>query len=217
MTAAIEQSRASPDQYAGALNLLRLYNSDDPDDRKRCLETLRAMEQEVSLDTGDASRHVRLADYSDLAADVEEGSLSRERAVEIAAARRVRQHRQQRAEQQSAQRSAQQQYEAAEQTASADLDRLGQELARDPDYARLYPAFTAVLRDTLRAAPPSQWAALARSTFAHLKTTLPAAPPVTSVPAGRGKPMRVNGSGNKTPEPKTMLEAVQQAIRDLDA
>lgn len=222
---AITETRATPDQYAGALTVLKLYNSDSIEDKRQALQIIQNMERDLAFDVGEGQRHVKLTDYPDLQAEVEAGTLSEERAAEIAAVRERDKRAQEKRQLQDQQRSGQQQTQELVQQGKSDLNALGQELMADPDYKRLYPQFVQLLNPTLRRVNPAEWKETARDMFNQLKAANPAPQPSPTPNTGdrqrggkRGQPLRPKsgtGSGGKKSQVGSAVEAIDNALGEL--
>lgn len=215
---AIEHTRATPDQYAGALSVLKLYNSDSPEEKAKCLEIIRGMERDLAIELGQGQSHVKLSDYPDLNTEVEAGTLSEERALEIAAIRAREKHvstkRQQREEQTQGQRQTQELVARGK----SDLNTVGQELTADPAYRALYPQFTALLQTTLRHVHPTEWGAVARETYRQLKAANPNAGSPAPKPKNSQQPLRPksgSSSANKKSEASSALDALDGALSSM--
>ena len=215
---AIERTQSTPDQYAGALTVLKLYNSDSAEDKAQCLEIIRGMERDLAIELGQGQNHVKLSDYPDLNSEVEAGTLSEERAMELAAVRERDKHittkKQQRDEQTQGQRQTQELVDAGKKA----LNDLGQELTADPAYAQLYPQFTALLQTTLRHVHPSEWGEVARDTYSKLKAAIPANTNNNPQPKPKNQPLRPksgSSSSNKKSEAASALDALDGALSSM--
>ena len=215
---AIERTQATPDQYAGALTVLKLYNSESPEDKRQALEIVRGMERDLALELGEGQNHVKLTDYPDLTNEVEAGTLSEERALEIAAIRERDKHISTKRQQREEQTKGQQQTQRLVDEGKAALNQLGQELTADPAYRALYPQFTALLQTTLRHVHPSEWGEVARDTFNQLKAAQPAANGSEPKPKPKQQPLRPksgSSSSNKKSEASSALDALDGALSSM--
>lgn len=221
---AIERVGATPDQYAGALTVIGLFNSDSVDDKRQALEIIRGMERDLALQTGDARNHIKLSDYPDLEAEVEAGQLTEERALELANVRATEQHRKTLNEQRTQQQNEQQESQQAVERGKQELNKLGGELRNDPAYTVLYPQFTSILNATLRRLPAAEWRDAAAEVWQQLKAANPDAgktAPAAQPPSGKRKaegdntplrPKSGSSSGNKQSEASSALEAMDEAL-----
>jgi hypothetical protein len=198
---AIEQTRASGEQIQTALQYIAAYNSGDPNLMGQAADL---MFKEVSGMFKALGRELpgtidALQDHPDLAAAVEDGSVTRKFALETAQARAL----QARNAEQSQRTQEQQQYQQSEGEAKARLNTLGETLYKaDPamyqaKYAALLPAMK-VIRESLH---PSAWEAAVFRVYQELPYTpaptqvqAPPQPKVGSVPlrptGGNGAQLR---------------------------
>lgn len=214
---AITSTGATPDQYAGALTVLKLYNSETPEDKRQALEIVRNMARDLALDLGEGQGVVEVGDYPDLVAEIEAGTLSEERALELATIRAQKKHVETKTAAKRETQQSQEQTQRLVDTGRQDLNDLGAELQADPAYKALYPTFTSVLGPTLRSAHPTEWKAIARDVFARLKAGMPAATPTpTPNPKPKQQPLRpkqgAGGSSNKSAEAGSALDAINEAL-----
>lgn len=223
---AITETGATPEQYAGSLTVLRLYNSDSIEDKKKALEIIRGMERDLAFETGEGQAHVKLSDYPDLQGEVEAGTLSEERAIELATVRARDAHMGAKREQQNEQAQSQQQTQQLVEQGKAALNTLGQELMADPAYKTLYPQFTKMLNTTLRRVHPTEWGAVARETWTTLKAAQPAASATGNTGSNTGntgskpknqplRPKSGSSSSNKASEADSALAAMEGALDGL--
>lgn len=214
--AAITNTGADPEQFSNTIGFLSMYNSTDAAQRKQALEVARGVVRELSIELGEGTQDL-LAEHEDLQAEVEAGTLDQARAVEIATSRAAETLRKSRAEAANTKT-------AAEKTAADNLKAgrtalttFENTVKADPDYARLYPTFTAMLQPQLRNLHVSQWGEAAQTLFTELKAQIPATP----APAPKGpkrQPLRpkqgAGGSGDKGAEPTSALDALDSALAE---
>ena len=130
-----------------------------------------------------------LAEHADLQADIENGDITRSRALEIAESRRIAalqgQARSQQQEQE--QRTAAQQQ--AIQGGKAALNALEAEIVgSDPQYAAKKDAFYAKVAQICREFPPAQWASAARLAYASVAAPAPKKPAPGPIRPGQMRP-----------------------------
>ena len=213
---AIESTGTTPEQYAQTLQFLSMYNSDKPEHRKSALEVMKGMVHELAVELNETVEFDLLKSYPDLQAEIDEKTLTPERATEIARGRertRLANDRKAAADQQTEQQTTAQQAVAQGKTA---LNTLEQQLtARDgAAYAAKKAALLPMLTGVIRNVHPSQWAA----TFLQAYEAMPA--PVATTPQPRKQPtqqpMRAKGgqpAGESHKAPSTATEAVMQALK----
>lgn len=215
--AAIETTGADPQQYAATLAFVKLYNSDKPEDRAQALAAARGVVRELSLELGDgADSVINLADYDDLQAEVEAGTLTEARAVEIATQRERDKMQQSRND--ATETKENQANETRTQIARGQeqLNNLETTLdSADPDYGELRPTFINMLKPVLRRTHPDEWGIAAQELYTQLKAAKPQIKPKPK-PAPKNKPLRPKGdagsSANKKAEPASAEEALDAAL-----
>lgn len=206
----IQSTGADPQQFGQMLEYERLVNSGKPNDLRNALAMAKDAVRDLSLALGEDTQAIDvIGQYPDLARRVEEGDLDRKTAMELVRARQQATTLQQQ-QQSQAQTQAEQ---AAIQTATAQLDQLGQNLrATDPDFQRKFDALKNVIPVIAENQPPAQWAQSFLRAYQGL-----ALPPATVVqqrlPAGP-QPLRGGHAGQVglRAEPKTADEAVMAAL-----
>jgi len=103
-------------------------------------------------------------------------------------------------------------------TGKEQLNVLESTLKTDPDYARLRPLFTGVLKPALREIHPSKWGEVAAVTFQQIKAANPA-PAEISTPAPVNTPLRARSSGggssDKKGEPESALAAINSVLSEM--
>lgn len=186
----VQRVRTNPDQMGTVFAILEQINSGDPAKMARGVERMQTEMREIAKALGmEAPGYDPLSEHPDLAAGVEDGSISRKHALEVAQARNTRKLAEQR--QQAEQTSAQQQAaeQQAKQQAQADLQALETELQRrDPHYAAKWPVFRVIAHQVIHRSGmhPSQWAKALAEAYAQIPQPAAAAPPAK--PAAQRKP-----------------------------
>lgn len=218
----IKQTQASPEQYAQALDYLRLVNSDSREDKEQLLEFLQRETIAIAKMIGKPVPGVNMLEgHDDLIQKVGAGKLSIEDAQEIAASREARNFQQRKTQMTQEQQriTADTQREVA--TAKAGLTALEHQLMRDP----AYPAKKAILVKTLKPVfaqiPPREWVATFQRAYNELAVpSVPSAPTPTTTPrapatsgGGGNTPLRAQQpAGGARPEPKNLLEAISAGV-----
>lgn len=152
----------------------------------------------------------------DIALALEDGDISRARALELAAARTKVSHyegSQQRAQEQAQQSQA---FEQARGHAVEELNSLGDEYASiDPRFAEKAAILEPVMKTLFAKTPPNQWAGLYREAYKGVR--LPDAPAVPrAAPALRNQPLRtatLPASAVGDPEPAGMEDVMNLALK----
>ena len=151
----------------------------------------------------------------DIALALEDGDISRARALELAAARTKVSHyegSQQRAQEQAQQSQA---FEQARGHAVEELNSLGDEYASiDPRFAEKAAILEPVMKTLFAKTPPNQWAGLYREAYKGVR--LPDAPVARAAPALRNQPLRtatLPASAVGDPEPSGMDDVMNLALK----
>ena len=176
--------------------------------------------KELALELNEGASVVNLADHTDLLAEIEAGSLTEKRALEIAAQRDADALRETKATARRERETAESQTKANVRRGVALLDEFERTInAVDPNYATLRPSFIQVLRPALKRAHPSEWGQVAREIYDQIKTMRPATS--GAKPKPKNQPLRPKGSGGggggggKTTEASSALEALDSALEDM--
>lgn len=221
--AQIQETGANPEQYGMALDYLSTVTRAMRGDMKAAEQAYAVMSGELTVLAKLLGKDVPgivdpLADHADLRQQVENGDLPRESALEIVRLRQEGALREahQRSETERQTSDAAQQH--AVKQAVAELDTLGQELAKiDPHYAVKAPVLIAQLQALKDVLPPAQWTAKARALYAAIPNP-PAAPTPAPAPT-RPSPGPVRGVGMRpaiTPVTDDPFEALEQGIAEAN-
>lgn len=213
----ITETGATPEQYANTLGFLKLYNSDNVEERKTALQVARGIVRELSVELGEGSADL-LASHDDLKADIEAGTITEARAVEIATAREKTKLANDRKAAKDETETQQQTMNRLLEQGKTDLNNLEEVLKASPEYTELRPKYVAILKPILKRTHPSEWGTVARETYAAVKANFTPAPvttPTTTTPP-KNQPLRAKqgaggGTGKKS-EVKSALEAIDAAI-----
>jgi murein DD-endopeptidase MepM/ murein hydrolase activator NlpD len=200
----IESTKAPPEAVGETLEILRLIHSGDPAQMGQALDKLEAARANLAKALGrDLPGVDPLGDHADLAAEVERGELSRQRALELARIRAAKQAQRNQSQQQTA---AQQREQAIEQGAQA-VDQLLAELKRtDASYATRMGVLQPMLRTIAANTPPERWVAAVREAYAAVRVpaSAPAHQPLRPAAAGAG--------GKPAAQPASVLDAINAAL-----
>jgi len=214
----IQETGASPEQFAETIGFLRNVNSDDPAALEAAYKTLQGGMRSLAIRMGKPVPEVDLlGEYPELANAVKFGQITKEHAQELAIAReQAKVATTQRTRANDATRTTQE--AAAEKDAAiTSLNTLGASLAKsDPQYQAKFDLITGPLKAAFANIRPSQWEATFKAAYAAAVVAAPvkAAPVVPAVVPKKGQPIRPQqpaGDGTKT-APKSMLEAVNSAL-----
>lgn len=213
----INDSGADPDQYANTLGFLKLYNSPNMDDRKQALAVVRGMVKELALDVGEGASVTKLSDHDDLQAEVEAGTLTEKRAVEIAATR------ERQTQDDARTTAANEKTNTATQTQENIAVGTGQlnelEIAlrvSEKDYEELRPMFLGLLKPVIARTHPSEWGNAAREVFDQIRLVRPVAVTPKPKPKPTNTPLRpkqgAGGGSGKKLEGGSVMDAMNEAI-----
>jgi hypothetical protein len=209
----IQSTGATPEQYTQALEYLRAVNSRDPALIGKAVDTLQAELKALAGITGKVLPGVDLlAEHEDLRTAIEDGSISREHAQEIAAARALRAQQSQAMEINGQQQQRVQAINGARQQ----LNELEAQIkAVDPQWLQKKGILMGQFRPLLAQLPPSAWAATFVEMYRnlHIPAAVAAVPTARSNGNGAGQPLRAHQpAGNSHKEPTSMLEALNAGI-----
>lgn len=214
----IQESRATPEQYGQALEYLSWVNSGDPAKLDKCIQFMQTELIALCKIAGKPVPGVDLlSEHPDLAQEVADGAISRQRAEEIAAARGNQQVRTNHARYTSEQ-DAQQQLIAH---GRSELNKLEAELqANDPHYAYKKGILVESLKGVFAQVDPRKWRSTFKAAYDRLPNPAPAAKPtprtVASTPGSKqpaNQPLRArNPAGGQQAAPKSLFDAVSQGI-----
>ena len=215
----INATGAQPEQYAATLGFLKLYNSTDATERKQALVVARGLVKELALDLGEGASVADLGEYDDLAAEVETGKLTEERALEIAGQRDAKALQDSRGEQA---RNKQDDTALTNQNLLAGRKQLdsfeGAMKSADKNYAKIRPAFIKLLKPVLKRTHPTEWGAAALELYEEVKL-LPLSEQPKPKPKPKNEPLRpksdTGGGADPTPEAGSAVDAIDQALANM--
>lgn len=209
----IQESGLDPEEFGNVIQIGRLYKSNDAADLKAALEQLDGLRANVATRLGIEAPGVDiLANHPDLAAEVEDMSISRERAIELAAARDLKA----RSTQQQQSSNELEQFKRNVTAAAADMEKQLAARASTPGHAEKMAFLNAKLADPeyqkqfVSTYQPNQWAAAMLMLYDAYN------PPATSVTPPRPpqplRPGHVNaGTRTAAGKPVTSVDAVKNA------
>lgn len=222
---AIAATGADPDTFARHVEVLRLMNSSDQNEQRVALKALRAAADKVAQALGEREPGKELEGHDDLAEEVEEGSITKARAIEIANAR----NRAKAEEARAARTSEQTEAEQAIATARDELNAFEAEMRKaDPDYDRKRAAIETAAKALIPTIPPAKWKAAYKKLYDTVDVSkLPRPAPRVgdggrrNVPRGTGanQPQRPRqgAGGGSVKAPTSDLEAVSFGIEQANA
>ncbi len=209
----LQAANVTPDQYQETLSFFSLFNSRDPQQQMKALELVEGIAENLSMLLGvERQSKDPLADFPELARDVQAGKITREYAVRLARQQQSTRFRQQLQSEvtKGQETQATQQRELA--TARQDLNALEKELrAKDPRFEEKRRIIVPALKAAFKRLPPSAWRDAFLESYQSLRLPVAAAPAQGRVPANQ--PLRARqpaGGGKKAPA--SMLDAINAGI-----
>ena len=217
---AVRGTGASPDEFAAMLNYMKAVHTDDIPTLEKAYTILQSELRSLSIKIGKPVPEVNLLTdpaNDDLVKEVREGKITVNRAHELAVAReRLKTDRATSKTKVDAENSAAETKRLSDEGKVA-LDKLGDELrARDGDavYGAKYDTLVPQLREAFTSGNvhPSKWSAVFRQAYENLKLAPRPAPAVLKEKQQPLRPKTPAGSGNASPAPKSVLEAINAAL-----
>ena len=215
----IKSTGVSPENFAQTLSFLRLFNSEQIEDRRQAYNFMLGQLQHLAGDLGEVLPGTNpLETHKDLTDEVAAGKLTQERAIELATVRNRTKATETARTTTTTRQQEEQAFETARQTAIGELNTLQVALQADPNYARKHAILVPALRPVMSRLHPSHW----KATFEHAyrDLVLPAAAPVAPRQAAKTngqQPLRANKqpSGEGSRQPTSMADAISAALKEL--
>ena len=169
----VRETGTTAEAYGQLLQFMTLYNSDDPTAQREAFKVVQAEYVALATKLGEpVPGHDWLAEHPDLAKEVEAGTLTEQRAQEVAQGR-ARTKANDAATVAANERTEQDNVTLlAVAQGKADMTALGKRLVLDPQYAAKKAVLVPAMQDIMRATHPSQWVATFEA--AYNKLVLPA-------------------------------------------
>jgi hypothetical protein len=215
----ISDTGVNPTQFAQTIGFLRLYHSKDPADTRRAYDALKVEVRYLATKLGitDDAAVDFLSDFPDLKAEVASGRLSDKNARELALTRTRTKNDAEAQARTTAEAKMVEAHAKAKADAITELNGIGAELRKDPEYGAKYAILVPQLKQVFEGLHPSQWGSTFRRAYAGLKVAAPARRevPDPEAPANRQQPMRPNKgapAGSQNKQPGSMLDAVNAAL-----
>lgn len=210
----IKESTAKPEQLQSLLGYAQAINSGDPGAMNSAFD---ALAKELAWLGGQIGREVPgmvdpLAEHPDLAKEVEDGELSRKRALEIAKQRAGTARATETAGRREEEQAREREFREAAERAVSEITALGDRLkASDPAFAQKVEALKPTIEIIKSHVHPSQWAAQIETAYRKLPAMAPAA---AAPPAPSHQPIRPTGSSaGQTRKPKNAEEAFELGVQ----
>jgi len=210
-------TKAPPEQFGNALGYLAAVNSGDPAQMNKAFDT---MVNELGWLAQQLGRELPgvvdpLAAHQDLAQEVQNGYITKDRALELA---RVRATDARRTEADQRNRQEDEQKRVYDQSMS-DVAALNNKLkAEDPDFDRKFQLLLPTLDVIRNSTPPAQWVAAIQRAWALVPALPPAAPPPAPPvrPRVGAMPVRPTGASQSMQrQPKSDIEAFDMGVASV--
>jgi hypothetical protein len=207
ITGLLKETMTTPDQLSAYLEFNRLLQSADTKDLETALTMIENQRVVLykALGREPAGGGVDLlAEFPDLKEKVAEAQMTREAALEVAAARRERAAAEARTKQQTQQQGAAAELKKAQDKGLADITAWTAELTRtDIDYKAKEEKLLDQVDEVIKTYPPNQWLATLKLLYAGIAVTK-AAP----APKKGEQPIRPSGAKPGAKAPQNMFEAM---------
>jgi len=204
----LEETHTTPDQLSAYLEFNRMLQSNDPKEVEHALEIVErqraALYKVLGREPAGGDLDL-LAEFKDLQDDVSESRITRERALEIANARRERAVNERRGEQQRTQQQTAEQRKQVSEKAVKDIETWTAGLAaKDIDFKDKEKALLEQVDEVFKTYAPEKWLDTLKLLYRGIKVTKQAA----SQPGNGNQPIRPSGAKGGTKAPQNMFEAM---------
>jgi hypothetical protein len=207
ITSILTETHTTPDQLSAYLEFNRMLQSNDRKDLESALQMIEAQRgalyKVLGKEPADGGVDL-LADFADLADDVKEARITRERALELASARRERAANEARSKQQQTRQQSVDQQKKASESALTDITAWTGELAKsDIDYKAKEEKLLEQVDEVIKTYPPNQWLPTLKLLYSGI-VVQKAAP----LPRKGEQPIRPSGAKPGAKAPQNMFEAM---------
>ena len=207
----VAESGLGQDEFAGMLQIGRMFKSSNPEDLKTAMSELDVLRSDIAARLGvDAPGIDLLAKHPDLAADVDSMAISRERALEIVKLRDG-QARQQQTQQQTQEMT---EFQNTVRNAAVQMDATLAQRASTPGHAAKVEFIKSQLSDPAKMQKfvttyrPDQWQSVVLTMY---DAYTPPAPPAPAAPQPLRSGIVASGVRQASNRPVTSLDAVSNA------
>lgn len=219
MIGMVQDTGASGEQYGQMLTFMKLFNSNDVVEQRQAFQVMQSTLSELAIKLGEPVPGVDLlAEHADLQRELEAGTISAERANEVAVSRGREKAAAARTVSDSAQATSQAEIEAAIVTGKTELAAFEQtKITTDPQWAAKKAILVPALRSIMRQISPTQWKTTFEQAYNELNLPAVTAPVVPATPKTPTplRPKTPAGEGAK--QPSTMAEAIELSLGgDID-
>lgn len=213
LTGVITGTGASPEEFSAMLGYMKLVHSNSVADQRQAYNIISAELTNLAKRLGEQAPGQNPFDgHTDLIEEVQGGTLTEARALEIAVSRNRHKAEQTFTSEQNQGAEARQQWEARRDAAKTELNDLGGILqTSDPLYAQKWAAIKDSLIAQLPNVDPAQWKSAFLTAYKAAKVTAPAAAVTTPASTATAtQPMRANKqpAGQGSRKPGNMHEAI---------
>jgi len=211
MISLVQDTGTSGEQYGQVLGFMKLFNSNDEADQRAAFAVMKTELATMAAKLGETIPGIDpLAAHSDLQAEIEAGTLTGDRAIEIANTRTREAASAARTTTNNADAAANADIEQAVVDAKADLAVFENAHKTDPQWIAKKAILVPALRATMRILHPSKWRATFEESYNNLVLPKAAAPtPKPKVPTPL-RPKAPAGEGSK--QPSSMAEAIELSL-----
>lgn len=204
----LRETNTSDQDLAQLLEFNRLTKTQRPEDLEAALQIVSAQRLHLLKALGrEGDGHDPLKEHADLLSDVEDQKITRERALELVAARRramIQQASERRGHQEQSQTR---QAQEVQESALAKIDSWSAQMAAgDLDFKAKEAILLPKIQQIVREYPPNLWLTTIKTAYEMI--AVPKSAPATSGP----KPLRPSGAKPGGAAPATMEEAINQGL-----
>jgi len=206
----------SPQDFAQTLEFGRLLNTPDPANLQTALQMVEAQRATLCQRLGIERPGVdALADAPDLAQEVQNGTLSRERALEVARLRRDHQATQQRLAETTTQQQAQQQFEQTLAQGQQEIAHYLNQRAQEADHPirmqaiQEYFAQPANVQQFVSTYAPQQWRHAVQWMYEQIR--------VAPQPKATVQPLRAAHTSLGTPQSNPQASTMERLMQHMDS
>ena len=219
MIGMVQDTGASGEQYGQMLNFMKLFNSNDVAQQRQAFQVMQSTLNDLAVKLGEPVAGVDLlVGHEDLQRELEAGTISAERANEVAVSRGREKAAAARTVSDNAQATSQAEIDAAIVTGRTELAAFEQtKITTDPQWAAKKAILVPALRSMMRQINPTQWKTTFEQAYNELNLPAVTAPvvPVTPKTPTPLRPKTPAGEGAK--QPSTMAEAIELSLGgDID-
>jgi len=203
----IDDTKANPQQIGNAFKYLKAINSGDPEQLRSAAKMMADEVKQLYAALGEELPGISpLETHKDLQDEVEQGTLTRERALEIARSRGTQTLNNKRTEQQNNEQRQKVEFEAATNQAFHDINQLETQWRKtDPHAAYRIDALAPTVMAIKESLHPSKWSQALQIAYSKIPNPAPK-------PAATPSPVRPNAQTTMAHAPKDGFEAFTRGV-----